>query len=107
MAWDVGGKEDGSDSQARLVADKEHWPEMRALILVASAEKKAVTSTAGMQATVATSSLFRARVQDVPNRMREMERCIQERDFEGFARVTMRETNSFHACCFDTVSTLL
>jgi hypothetical protein len=33
-------------------------PEMRALVLVVSAEKKDVPSTEGMQTTVATSALF-------------------------------------------------
>ena len=103
VAWDAGALADGSDSKARLVASKAHWPEMRALILVVSAEKKDVSSTAGMQATVATSSLFRTRARDVvPARMKEMEEAIQARDFEGFAKVTMRESNGFHACCLDT-----
>lgn len=76
---------------------------MRALILVASAEKKSVPSTAGMQQTVATSELFKTRSEVVvPRAMSEMEQAIKERDFEAFARVTMRESNSFHATCLDT-----
>ena len=76
---------------------------MRALILVASAEKKSVSSTAGMQQTVATSELFRTRAEAVvPRAMEGMEKAIQERDFEAFARITMRESNSFHATCLDT-----
>ena len=35
-------------------------------------------------------------------RMKEMEEAIQARDFETFARVTRRESNSFHATCLDT-----
>ena len=34
--------------------------------------------------------------------MKEMEEAIQARDFETFARVTRRESNSFHATCLDT-----
>lgn len=91
------------DSSARLVAPKEHWPDMKALILVASAAKKDVSSTSGMQTTVKTSSLFQTRAQEVvPKRMAEMEKAIKERDFETFAKVTMRESNSFHATCMDT-----
>ena len=102
VAWDRGYKDDGSDSCARLVAPKSHWPEMRALILVASAAQKDVSSTAGMQETVKTSGLFKSRVEDVPQRMVKMEKAIQERDFETFAKMTMRESNSFHATCLDT-----
>ncbi|KAK0514718.1 hypothetical protein JMJ35_003335 [Cladonia borealis] len=40
VAWDAGTRDDGTDSCARLVAPRSHWPEMRALILVASAKQK-------------------------------------------------------------------
>lgn len=103
VAWDSGTRDDGTDSRARLVAPRSHWPEIKALILVVSAAKKGVSSTAGMQTTVRTSSLFRTRAEVVvPMRMREMEEAIAARDFESFAKVTMRESNSFHATCLDT-----
>lgn len=103
VAWDHGTRDDGSDSRARLVAPKSHWPDMKALILVVSAAKKGVSSTTGMQTTVQTSTLFPTRANDVvPKRMAEMEKAIQEKDFETFAKVTMRESNSFHATCLDT-----
>ncbi|KAM4056534.1 diphosphomevalonate decarboxylase [Hirsutella rhossiliensis] len=102
VAWRAGDKQDGSDSMADLVAPASHWPNMRALILVASAAKKGVSSTAGMQQTVATSGLFQHRVASVPASMVAMEQAIKQRDFAVFAEVTMRESNSFHACCADT-----
>jgi diphosphomevalonate decarboxylase len=103
VAWDMGSKSDGTDSVARVVASKEHWPEMNALILVVSADKKGVSSTSGMQATAKTSELFQHRASTVvPNAMRAMEKAIQAKDFESFAKITMRESNSFHACCLDT-----
>lgn len=95
--------DDGSDSCARAVAPRQHWPEMRALIMVVSDAKKDVSSTAGMQQTVASSSLFATRAREVvPQRIQEMEKAIAQRDFETFAKVAMRESNSFHACCLDT-----
>ncbi|PHH54771.1 Diphosphomevalonate decarboxylase [Ceratocystis fimbriata CBS 114723] len=103
VAWRMGDKEDGSDSMADLVAPAEHWPEMRALILVVSAGRKLVPSTSGMQQTVATSGMFKQRVAEVvPAHMAAMEKSIAERDFEKFAEVTMRDSNSFHATCLDT-----
>lgn len=103
MAWDKGSKANGTDSLARLVASKSHWPSMKALILVVSAEKKGVSSTAGMQLTVKTSSLFQKRTTEVvPQAMVQMEQAILDRDFETFGRITMKESNSFHATCLDT-----
>ncbi|TVY92242.1 Diphosphomevalonate decarboxylase [Lachnellula willkommii] len=103
VAWQMGTKDDGSDSLAVEVAPASHWPTMRALILVASAKQKKVSSTSGMQTTVATSELFQRRAEIVvPKHMEEMEKAIKEKDFEAFGRVTMMESNSFHSTCSDT-----
>ncbi|KAK3626750.1 diphosphomevalonate decarboxylase [Elasticomyces elasticus] len=108
VAWNQGTQLDGSDSVAYSVAEQAHWPEMRALILVASAEKKDVSSTSGMQATVATSTLFQHRVENVvPGRMEGMEKAIKERDFPAFADLTMKDSNNFHATCLDTSPPIL
>jgi diphosphomevalonate decarboxylase len=99
----MGSKADGSDSVAVEVAPASHWSTMRALILVVSAEKKGVSSTSGMQITVATSELFQRRAEVVvPRHMALMEKAIKEKDFETFAKVTMMDSNSFHATCLDT-----
>jgi diphosphomevalonate decarboxylase len=99
----MGSKDDGSDSVAIEVAPASHWPTMRALILVVSAEKKGVSSTSGMQITVATSDLFKRRAEVVvPQHMRLMEKAILEKDFVSFGTVTMKDSNSFHATCADT-----
>ncbi|KAI9352028.1 GHMP kinase [Obelidium mucronatum] len=103
VAWDMGVKEDGSDSVARQVASETHWPEMCALILVASATQKEMPSTAGMQTTVETSPLLQHRIKEVvPQRMEAIEKAIQARDFDSFAEITMRDSNQFHAVCLDT-----
>ncbi|KAI5863561.1 Diphosphomevalonate decarboxylase [Durotheca rogersii] len=103
VAWRAGSRADGLDSEAVEVAPAAHWPEMRALVLVASAAKKGVSSTAGMQQTVATSALFRERVAAVvPAHMAAMEAAVRARDFPRFAEVAMRDSNSFHAVCADT-----
>ncbi|KAF1354049.1 mevalonate pyrophosphate decarboxylase-like protein [Delphinella strobiligena] len=103
VAWEMGSKEDGSDSVAYEVAPASHWPDMRAIILVASAEKKDVSSTSGMQATVKTSTLFNERIATtVPKRMEEMKKAIADKDFAAFASLTTKDSNSFHATCLDT-----
>lgn len=103
VAWEMGQKEDGSDSKAVCIAPKEHWPEMRAAILVANANKKDVSSTSGMQSTVATSSLFKERINNVvPKRFEEMKKSILDKDFETFAELTMKDSNQFHAVCLDS-----
>lgn len=103
VVWEKGHASDGSDSLAVQVAPASHWPGMRAAVLVVSAAKKDVSSTSGMQATVATSRLFQHRAEVVvPERMEAMKVAIQKRDFEAFAELTMTDSNQFHAVCLDT-----
>ncbi|XP_032179680.1 diphosphomevalonate decarboxylase [Mustela erminea] len=103
VEWQMGERADGKDSIARQVAPESHWPELRVLILVVSAEKKLTGSTAGMRTSVETSPLLRFRAESVvPARMAEMARCVRERDFPGFAQLTMKDSNQFHATCLDT-----
>ena len=103
VAWRMGDKDDGSDSKADLIAEASHWPEMRALILVINSAKKDVPSTSGMQQTVASSGLFQQRIAEVvPVNMGLMEQAIKDKNFSQFAEVTMKESNSFHACTADT-----
>ncbi|KAF3170454.1 diphosphomevalonate decarboxylase [Orbilia oligospora] len=104
VAWEKGDREDGQDSLAVQIESESHWPTMRAAILVISDAKKGVSSTSGMQATVATSTLFPNRANVVvPARMEAMKRAIVEKDFETFAELTMADSNSFHAVCLDTI----
>ncbi|KAF3924190.1 hypothetical protein ABW21_db0201138 [Orbilia brochopaga] len=104
VAWEKGSRDDGYDSVAVQVAPESHWPTIRAAILVISDAKKGVSSTSGMQATIATSTLFPNRANVVvPARMEAMKKAIAEKDFETFADLTMADSNSFHAVCLDTI----
>lgn len=103
VAWEMGELADGSDSKAVEVASLDHWPEMKAAILVVSADKKDTPSTSGMQLTVHTSDLFQERITKVvPARFKQMKKSIIEKDFETFAELTMKDSNSFHATCLDS-----
>lgn len=99
----MGELENGEDSKAVLVADKKHWPDMKAAILVVSDMKKDVPSTSGMQLTVHTSDLFQYRITEVvPKRFIEMKDAILKKDFPKFAELTMKDSNSFHSVCLDS-----
>ena len=103
VKWNAGVDASGSDSVAVQVADEEHWPEMEVLVCVVSDSKKTTSSTSGMQTTVDTSDLIEHRAEViVPKRMQEIEKAILEKDFETFGKITMQDSNQFHACCMDT-----
>lgn len=99
----MGSSPDGSDSLAVEVAPREHWPEIQALICVVSDDKKGTSSTSGMQRTVETSALLQHRIKHVvPERMKLISKAIKNRDFETFAKITMQDSNQFHAVALDT-----
>ncbi|KIK91362.1 hypothetical protein PAXRUDRAFT_830905 [Paxillus rubicundulus Ve08.2h10] len=102
VAWREGTAPDGSDSFAEQVAPEIAWSDMHALICVVSDDKKGTSSTAGMQRTVETSTLFEQRKAVVPGRMRAITEAIHKRDFDQFAEITMKDSNSFHAVALDT-----
>lgn len=103
VAWEMGDKFDGSDSKAVQIETEDNWPDMKALILVVADTKKDVPSTSGMQLTVKTSDLFQERIKNVvPKRFKEMKQAILNKDFEKFAELTMKDSNSFHATCLDS-----
>jgi len=103
VAWRMGQKADGSDSIADQVADENYWPNIRVLILVVSDKKKGTSSTAGMNTSVATSQLLSHRATKiVPERMKMIEEAFLARNFQKFGRITMEDSNQFHATCLDT-----
>lgn len=103
VKWNQGTAQDGSDSIAEQVASETHWPEIEVLILVVSDHKKSTSSTSGMQTSVETSSLIKHRAEVVvPQRMADIEKAILNKDFETFGKITMQDSNQFHAICLDT-----
>lgn len=101
VAWEMGY--DHESSKAVQVADEKHWPEVQILVCVVSDKQKHTSSSDGMQLSVQTSKLLKDRAENVvPKRMEDMKRAIIDRDFETFADLTMKDSDSFHACCADT-----
>merc|ERR1719342_663835 len=80
-----------------------HWPCMRVLIAVASDSRKSTPSSVGMRDSVRTSELLKYRAEySVPSRTEKILKAIEERDFQTFAEITIKDSNQFHAVCQDT-----
>lgn len=103
VRWRMGGREDGEDSLAEQVRPASHWPDIRVIICVASDAAKKTPSSVGMRNSVKTSELLKYRAEHcVPRRTSEIVKAIEERDFQTFAELTMKDSNQFHAVCQDT-----
>lgn len=56
-----------------------------------------------MKQSVETSELLKYRARDtVPKKLEAIKKAILEKDFKTFARITMEDSNQFHAICLDT-----
>jgi diphosphomevalonate decarboxylase len=102
VEWRKGEKTDGSDSFAAQVASEEHWPEIRNVISVVEAGRKKISSRSGMKQTVATSALYKARLDYLPKVIEEMKKAVLEKNLPKFCELTMRESDSMHAVMLDT-----
>jgi diphosphomevalonate decarboxylase len=103
VEWQKGERADAQDSIAIQRADENYWPEMRAVICVVSDKEKDTSSTSGMETSRKTSVLLQHRASHVvQGRIEVMRRAFLERDFDTFGKLTMQDSNQFHAVCMDT-----
>ena len=103
VEWRMGTRIDGKDSVAFPVVPRTHWPDIRVIIAVVSAERKAVGSTDGMARSVATSDLLRHRAMNlVEPRLALAKAAVLARNFPALAEIAMIDSNQFHATCLDT-----
>ncbi len=103
VRWQKGRLSNARDSIAMQIADEKYWPEMRAIILVVSDKEKDTSSTSGMETSKNTSPFLKFRAENIVEaRVAELETAYLKRDFETFGKLTMQDSNSFHATCQDT-----
>lgn len=103
VQWKKGDAADGSDSIAVQLAPAEFWPEMRIVVLVVNDTRKKTSSTGGMSTSVKTSKLLKYRAEHcVPQHTKELVEALNKKDFETFGKITMQDSNQFHAVCLDT-----
>ena len=91
VRWEKGNREDGKDSIAVQVADENHWPELRAVILVVSDKEKDISSTSGMETSKKTSLFLNYRANHIVNdRLNRIEAAYLNHDFQTFGEITMQ-----------------
>lgn len=78
------------------------WPEIRILSIILSGDCKKIGSTEGMIRTRDTSNLYQARLSRMGEKVKSMAQYIIHKDFDGFAYLTMRESNELHGILMET-----
>jgi diphosphomevalonate decarboxylase len=103
VEWRAGVRADGLDCYALPRAPAGHWPGLvDHVALVREAPVKAVRSADAMQATVATSPGYAARLAEIPDRLQRIRRAVARRDAEALFAATIEECDSFRSVCETT-----
>jgi len=96
VRWRRGERPDGADSHGEPVAGADHW-DVRMVVAVVHAGRKAVGSTEGMQRSRATSAYYDAWVRTAPADVEEGVAAVRARDLERLGTVMERSTHKMHA----------
>ncbi|MHA6253161.1 diphosphomevalonate decarboxylase [Oceanobacillus sp. CAU 1775] len=96
VQWEMGEKEDGSDSYAIPVAPKEHW-DVRMAAVVLSATMKKISSREGMRRTVETSPFYDGWLKSLPEDLENIKEAIQAKDFIRVGEIAEANALKMHA----------
>ncbi len=103
--WHAGNRDDGSDCFAeRLPAE---WPELRIGLSLVTHERKATSSTDGMNRTVDTSILYNAWPEQVQTDMQQIRDAIDRRDLQKLGEAAERNALAMHATMLAATPPLL
>jgi len=107
VEWHKGSREDGSDSYAETIANKNHWPDFRLIACIVSEAKKAVGSRAGMAQTVATSPYYEGWLKSVENDLNNIRNGINNKDFTLVGSTAESNALKMHATMMTTKPSII
>ncbi|HLR54852.1 MAG TPA: diphosphomevalonate decarboxylase [Pseudogracilibacillus sp.] len=102
VQWEMGEKDDGSDSYAVPIAPQDHW-DLRIAAVVLTAKEKDVSSRVGMKRTVDTSVFYDGWLESLPKDLRDIKAGIQARDFEKVGSIAEANCLKMHATTLGAV----
>lgn len=91
-----GTRDDGLDAFAEARFDEKHW-DLRVLFAITAEGEKSVSSTVGMDQTVATSPYFAAWCEGVPAALTEADDAVRARDFQKLTDCAEASALQMHA----------
>lgn len=94
--WQKGKREDGSDSYAVQIAEKDHW-DVRVAAVVLSSTMKDISSREGMKRTVDTSVFYSGWLDSIANDLKEIKAGINSHDFEKVGQIAEANCLKMHA----------
>ena len=107
VEWHRGNREDGSDSYAESIAQKEHWPDFRMIATIVEAKKKPVSSRGGMAQTVATCPYYKDWLTTVDEDLKTVRDGIKLCDFEKVGSTAEFNALKMHATMITTKPSII
>lgn len=94
--WQMGEREDGTDSYAVPIAPQNHW-DVRMAGVVLSSEMKKISSRTGMRRTVETSPFYDGWLKSLPEDLSGIKQAIETRDFIHLGEIAEANCLKMHA----------
>ena len=93
---------DGNMSCAQQLYKNDYW-DLGVKLIIVNQKEKDISSSVGMKITKETSEFFKYRINHVvKNNIEKLKKSLEEKDFNNFAEVVIKDSNNFHACCRDS-----
>jgi len=96
----------GNDSYAEELLDRSQWP-LTVVVAITDPSAKTVSSTAGMNATSASSPFYPAWVESSSQALDRMRAAIRDRDFDTVGELTEHSCLALHSLMFTTRPALM
>lgn len=107
VKWNRGNNEDGSDSYAEEVFDKDFWPEFRMIATIVQVKKKDVSSRGGMAQTVDTCPYYEKWVETAEVDTENIIEAIGKKDFQLVGEIAEFNALKMHATMITTKPSII
>ncbi len=107
VEWHCGQKDDGSDSFAESIVDKDYWSDFRMIATIVQSKKKPVSSRGGMAQTVATCPYYKDWLATVDEDLKNVREGTKGRDFEKVASTAEFNALKMHATMITTKPSII
>ena len=102
VEWYKGDKDDGSDSYAESIVNKNHWNEFRMITAIVTKTEKKVSSRAGMAQTVNTCPYYKCWLETIDRDLELIRNGIKNRDFSSVGQTAEYNCLKMHALMITT-----
>ncbi len=103
VEWKAGNSDLGSYAYSLFPAD--YW-DIRDVIAIVGSDVKKVSSTEG-HAAVGSSPLYKARIREIPQKIRKIKEAIRKKEFSEFGEIVEAEALNMHAVMISSKPALL